>query len=271
MRRRRWIALSLAVLAAGTAGCAAFDLLKPHVNRVTPRIQSVDLAGVDMQFDVDVSSPVALTGTEPTLAYTLEIEGEQLASGDRISTQTNAERGIVTAQVPVRVEYADLIRLVGRMANASEVAYRVSGEVDVLGGAVDGSTPVRIPFSTDGKLPVVRVPTISVVDVGTPQFDLSGDASIDVQVRVTNPNAFGFGLAGLGYGLELGGVRLAELTATSNGGVEAGKTRGAALSGVIASADVLGGLFKGGSLDGVRVVPRGRFETPWGSVRLDND
>ena len=234
--------LAAALIAAPLLTACQGTGLKPVVEDVRPRIVGLDLDGVDVAFDVDVRNPLPVSLTTPRMDWTLGVQGSTLASISDAQTASLPAGRTGTAEIPMRVRYTDLLNVLGSLRGVNEADYSLKGAftVPVLGA------PIRIPFSHAGSLPIVQPPTFSVVDVQSRGFSLSG-TGVDVDLDMTNPNVFGVGIDGLGYGLSLGGVELASLTAGTGGEVGAGQTRRLRLSGAVTALSALEGLLSGRS------------------------
>jgi LEA14-like dessication related protein len=173
----------------------------------------------------------------------------------------------VSASVPIRVPYATLITAIGGLGGKTEVEYTLRGDVAVplQGGSTD---PFRIPWSTTGTLPVVKAPKFSGASLEDPDLGTDGSASVAVTATVENPNGFEMNLDGLGYALEVGGVRIGSLAMDSRGAVGPGASRRVGLTGSVSAMEVVSGLLRGGRSSGVRVVAIGALRTPFGPLQL---
>ncbi len=251
--------LTLTVGACGTLPKG----VAPEVVGVSPRIASVDLKGVDLVFDVRVDNPLPVAINAPGYGYAVSIEGRPFVDGTAKTGADLPPAGVGTAPVPIRLDYRQLFDMYEGLEGKNEIAYRLVATLDVpvLG------TIQKLPFGHDGTLPVVRAPTISVVSVDSSGLSLSG-ASVTIDADLTNPNAFGVGLAELGYALRLGGKSAGRLSASTAGLVGPGESRRLKLVGELSTGGALEGLISGAGGRTPRIAPTGSFSTPWGQVKM---
>lgn len=264
IRRRTALGLTLAALAGLGGGCAALGDFAPRVDRVVPRITGLDLEGVDVVFDVQGSSAVPLNASSPPLTYRLDVAGKRLTSGRGAGASVEGRR--IRAELPVRVGFAELAGLLGSLRGRDEAPYELTGSFEIP-ALIGGGSPLEVPFSHAGTLPIPKPPKIRVQDVRTADVGLGG-ATLELDVELANPNGFALGLEQLGYDLTLGGTSLGGLRATTDGKVPARGSRSLTLSADVSSGRTLQALLGGVSPADARVVPTGSFDTPWGAVRL---
>ncbi len=252
--------LALTVVLA--AGCAGVEGMKPSVDSVSSRIDGIDLEGVDLMFDIGVRNPLPMNLKTPAMRYSFAVQGTQIASSNT-GVKANLPGGRVgSVKIPVRIGYRELARIVGDLSGVAEANYAFEGAFDI---PVLGSN-ITLPFRHQGTFPVVRPPSFSGVRVGTSGLSLSG-GRVTIDATMTNPNAFGIDVAGLGYALRLGDVSLAGLSASTGGKVRAGASQGIRLTGEITAQDALRKLL-GGGLGRARLKPTGSIGTPFGPLRL---
>jgi len=238
-------------------------MAKPEVKRVQPKIKGIDLDGVSMQFDLDVSNPYPIPLRSDGLSYRLAVSGTELLDS-KTTDPINVPAGQTSnVSLPVRVSYGKLWSAVKGLKDASEAPYELGASADFV---VFGR-PRSLPFKHRGKLPILRPPTfadpkVSVSKQGLTQMKLAVDANMQ------NPNAFDLGVEELGYEVKIGEWSLGNIQATTDGKVGAGQTSRVRLSGEVSGANALRQLLGGKSLGRPHISPTGTLTTPYGPVRL---
>lgn len=240
-------------------GCSSLD--RPEIRGVRPRITAIDLQGVSLIFDVDVSNPYPFALRTPKFDYGLDVEGNEF-----IKAQAPTEVDLPalkggTLALPARFGYAELWRTFQALRDASEVKYRLHGKfmLAALGQNFD------LPLSHDGTFPVLRLPKVSVVNVGMSDVSVSS-AKLTVEATLHNPNVFALGVNGIGYAIKLGEVPVANVTATTADTIAAGGAGKLTLAGEITAKSALLKLLAGSSLGEPAVSLGGAIQTPYGAV-----
>jgi LEA14-like dessication related protein len=252
-----------AILVALLAGCATLSLVRPQIQGVHPRITGIDFLGLNMAFDLDVYNPNPIALRQPHLRYALNVEGNRFFQSETTSLNDVPARGVGTVTFPVRLSYLDLLQAYHVLAGKPEADYRLEGAMIF---PVRGRN-LELPFSHSGAFPILRPPTFS--DVRVRLGDVSPtNTRIDIDAAVKNPNVFPLGLNDLGYVLDLGGIRLGDLSTQNGGAVGAGQTQRLHLSGETSLVSAIVQLMKGGNLGEARLLPYGSVQTPYGAASL---
>lgn len=253
--------LSLVISLSLVGGCSA--LQRPEIRAVRPHVTGIDLEGVNLTFDVDVSNPYPMALRTPRFTYGLDIEDAEFIKS-QAPVEIDVPAGQVgTAKLPVRVEYAQLWRTYQTLANSNEVKYRLHGTVPV---SALGQTH-ELPLSHSGTFPVFRLPRIDVENVDFSDVSLTR-AKAAVAATLRNPNAFALGAKGLGYALVLGDTPVGNLSAATPASIPAGGTGELKLNGEITARSALARILQGGGFGDAKVTPTGTVETPFGPVKL---
>lgn len=260
---RRLLAVALFTALAGCSVPVFDSLARPEVKDLRPRITGIDFQGINLAFDVDVANPYPVAIRTPRFKYGIEIAGTQLMASDVATSLDLPASGIGTATLPVRVQYADLLKLYGDLSGVAESDYKLTGAI--LLGAMGHD--FELPLSYTGKFPVLKVPTFTAVKIQTPSVSM-GRASVSVDAEIGNPNIFALGLDRLGYGLKLGDVQVGGITASTGGSVAAGGKGALTLTGEISATNAVIQLLTGSKLGAALIQPQGMISTPYGRVSL---
>ncbi len=250
------VALAIMML----SGCAS---MRPTIESVTPRIDSIDFSGVTLAFDVDVRNPNPIKLKAPAYSYAVEIADSPFFSGDADAPLELPAGRTGTVTLPARINYVDLWNSFRSLADESEVPYNLSGvlQFDLPVGQAE------LPLSHQGTFPVLRPPKFSVVDKNVSDVSLS-QAKVAVQVDVENPNTFSLGIAGVGYDLTIGEIALGKVSADSPAAIGAEESGRLTLTGEISAKGALMQLLRGDDLGAAKLSPNGSVVTPFGDVPL---
>jgi hypothetical protein len=183
---------------------------------------------------------------------------------DTKTTSGVAIKAAAKSAVPVafQIPLARLFSSVKDAVDAKEIACRLEGGITVAGGVLGD---LRLPFATDGKLPIPRPPKLSLGDLSVVKFDLRS-AKIKLALGVENPNVFALSKLGGGLKLTIEGHDVGGVDAAIDGDIAAGKEGSGALTTEIKVLELLPKL-RGSSL-GVKLAGDLGAETPFGPLKL---
>jgi LEA14-like dessication related protein len=198
------------VLLLSLAGCAEVGKVigasfeRPRLVFESWEPRDVDLEGATVALRWRIDNPNAVGLRVIDLDYRLDVETHRAVTGSAGGGIRIPSRGSAPIELPVRVRYADVPPIAQALFTKETLAWRVSGEaaIDTPVGAI------RIPFSHDGSLPSPRPPRVSIEGLSVHDASLGG-LTLDVRLRVENPNAFPLPLGALSYGLRLSGAEVA--------------------------------------------------------------
>jgi LEA14-like dessication related protein len=199
-------ALIAASLLLGLAGCAevgkvigaSFERPRLVFEGWEPR--EVDLEGVTLGLRWRIDNPNSVGLRLVGLDYRLDLEGHQAVTGSAGGGIRIPSRGSAPVDLPVHLRYADVPPIVESLFTRETLLWRISGEV-----AIDTPVgPIRIPFAHEGRTPAPRPPRVAIEGLSVHDASLTG-LTLDVKLRIDNPNAFPLPLGTLAYGLRVAG------------------------------------------------------------------
>lgn len=256
------IALALLALVA-TVGCNGLAVNTPTIEAIRPRIVGLDFEAVDLEFDVDVRNPYSIPIKTPRFRYGMDVEGSNLFEGQEHPSGIDLPAdGLGTATLPVRLTYMEVVKVFQSLMNTNEAGYRLHGAflLEAMGKTHE------LPMEKEGRFPVLKVPRFTVGEV---EKDASlTEVRLSIDAEVENPNVFPVGIGDLGYGIDFGTIRAANLTARTEGQIPAEGKGTVRLEGKVSGLDAVRQLLGGGELGDARLLPTGSIATPYGDVRL---
>jgi LEA14-like dessication related protein len=203
--RRPWRpAACLAALLA--CSCAMLQqmaaLQAPTLSASGVRLTGLSFEAANLVLDVAVQNPNPLAVPLSGFDYDLRVEGHSLFRGNQASKQTVAAGGRSVIQIPVTLAFRDLYEAVAAMKSRDSADYRIdcglSFDVPVLGA-------VRVPASFSGRLPAVKAPAVKIQSLKVKKTGLTG-ADLELNLAVSNPNVFSFGVRRLAYDFKVNGL-----------------------------------------------------------------
>jgi LEA14-like dessication related protein len=250
--RSRCLAAAIA-LAIWTAGCA-----RPKVESVGMNVQRIDFEGVQLKFDVTVSNPLPVDLAVPAGGYAVDLAGKEFIKSDRVPHADLPSGGAGHVTLPVALRNVDLFKLANNLRGKSSIPYEMHGHVLVT---VAGEQ-LRLPFSQQGDVPILTMPTFSVRDV---KYD---GKSVSIETEVNNPNIFPIGVQDLDYAVRLGDIELANVRTKPADLIPAGGSGVVTLTSSVNATGAARQMLQGVPAGGGLLRPRGVLRTPYGTVRL---
>jgi LEA14-like dessication related protein len=203
--------LLVTACAIGLSGCALLDSLLAPSNRPTAtlvgvRITDFSLSDLTVVLDVAVKNPYGVALPLANIDYAFASQGQPFLKGQAPLQGSIPAGQSKTFALPTKVVFAELLKLLTSVRPGAIIPYRAT-----LGLSVNAPVlgPLRLPLEKDGTLPVPAPPSVSVASVGWTNVSLAGASGV-LKLRVANPNAFAFDVAGLDYDIKLGSFPLAK-------------------------------------------------------------
>jgi LEA14-like dessication related protein len=215
--RRRLVVVRLFVgclfigCALGLPGCALLESLLGPAGQPTASVTGVRIADLSLQeltlvFDVAVKNPYTVPLPLANIDYAFASQGQPFLKGQAALQGTIPAGQSKTLSLPAKVVFVDLLRFLQSVRPGAIIPYHATFGLSV-NAPVLGT--VRLPLEKQGTLPVPAPPAVSVASVGWKNVSLAGATGV-LALRVTNPNAFAFDVAGLDYDIKLAGFPLAK-------------------------------------------------------------
>lgn len=196
-------ALALAACSHARPPPAPVPVERPLVAFEAAKVEGLGFLGADLAFRGRVENPNPTPLSVIRVEYALELERTPAARGAveaavAVPAADAAGPGIATVLLPVRLDYAAVPGVARTLARDREAEYALGGAVVFLTAAGE----VRVPIGASGRFPVPRAPRFHVEKVllrsASPR-----EVQLEMQLDVTNRNAFALPAGRIGYGLHL--------------------------------------------------------------------
>lgn len=194
--------LALLPACAGLQDLARASLKRPVLHLRSASVQALDLEGATLAFTWDVENPNGFGVDLARVAWSIDVEGARLASGDLPGGLAVPANGVAPVSFPVRVRFADVPGIVALLGGGRDrIRYALAGNIGVRTplGVID------LPLSHEDALRLPDLPRFAVEGITVRSASFTGVA-VDVRLRVRNPNAFALPPGRLDYALAIGGV-----------------------------------------------------------------
>lgn len=177
------------------------NVQKPSVRYSSMSIEDISFSDVTLIFDFDVTNPNSFGVSADQYQYEFFINGNEFVTGIQNEKFRIANNSTTTIQVPVSLTFSEVFETVSSVARQDSMAYRLSTEVQF---DIAGLGKQRVPVSTQGELPIPKMPRIELNSFEVEDLSLMG-ADLVAAFRIENPNPFGISFANTFYNIEVNG------------------------------------------------------------------
>ena len=144
----------LLTLLAGCAGLGVGDVMRsPDVSIVGAELTNSGLEGADVLFEFEVDNPNGVALVLDGLDYRLRLNDKPLLDGRQDDRTQIAARSESRVDLPVRIRYADLLRVLETLDGDDSPSYEIQADfrfaVPVLGS-------ITVPVTRKGELSLDR-------------------------------------------------------------------------------------------------------------------
>lgn len=249
------------------AACAGLMACTPTVKPVGMDVDELTWEQIDAHVDLRADNPWPIDLTVLEVDYTVQVDGDVVATGTITEPQTIPARGRLKVPLPVSIDTESALQALTEPTDDATTGAVLSGTVTVdtpLG-------PTVLPIELDREIPVLEEPRLKRPWTRVEQIDLArGTVDLVVGFKVVNPNAIALSARRVDYGVSFSGVKLVtgqkprlDLTAEGPSAIE--------LPVHIDVSAVGRGIVKAlesGRISGA-VWLDGMVQTPWEPLRLD--
>ncbi|HDQ44662.1 MAG TPA: hypothetical protein ENN17_04070 [bacterium] len=198
--------LSGCVLAGMISGCSFFQQMaqiqKPTADAAGVRLTGLGLEGVDLVLDLNVTNPNPLAVRLAGFDYDLSLDAASFLKGNQRQPLSIPAQGTGRVEIPFSLNFREIYQTYQSLRNSDSVDYAISAGL-TFDLPVIGAT--RIPVRTSGRLPLVKIPKISVSGLRIAKMGFTG-ADLELDVMVDNPNTFSFMLGAFDYDFRVNGL-----------------------------------------------------------------
>lgn len=213
-RSMRWLQSAGVASAVLLAGCSyLFSLIdKPTVTFRRCDITDVSFTAIGAKFIFDVQNPNSFGVDLARLTYQINIDGHELAEGRAEQPFHVPANGTGEVVLPVTVRFADFAASVESVFQKDTLPYTIRTRL----GFATSAGVLEVPIATSGTFPAPRLPDVSLASAGARDLGPTG-ATLVLDLRIRNPNAFPVPLGALSYHVSINGTEIA------NGGASPGR------------------------------------------------
>jgi LEA14-like dessication related protein len=226
MKRKKNLALGIALLALLMGLVSCVEVAEPEVTFVNQTVDNISLEAVDLGLHFDVKNPNPIGIDRADLDYTLSLNNQKLTGGVAPDVSLPANK-TSRLSLPLEINYLNIFKTVTSLSDAvtqgqAKLPYALDGKMTFY----IFSVPVKVPVKVQGELPLPRVPDISIANIKLDKYDWASQQLIfSINLNVKNSNDFALPINELIYTLNLNNTAVAQAeTKTFNKTALPGKT-----------------------------------------------
>lgn len=197
------------------------NIRQPAVSISSARLTGLSFDKADLQVDIDINNPNSLAIDLSAFDYEVLINGKSFLSGTENQGLNIAANKSSTIQLPVSLRFNDILSTFRELKSSDSIRYQIKSG---LSFDLPMSGSIRVPVSKNGTFPNLKMPSVQLASVRLNDLSFSA-ASVDVQIKVDNPNSWSLDLLKMDYRLTVNDMDWIE-GASSAGQAIAGKKSG---------------------------------------------
>jgi LEA14-like dessication related protein len=145
--------LTVLIFVIPLSSCSTINVIPPEVNLMRVDVQDATLSHVNLLAELRVFNPNEKAVTIQGVDYTLHLEGTKVFSGwsNQSLIIEPQEYGLFTLRLSSA--YWDIIQLLKKLPNKSDVAFSMQGSIRVGGSSMFAQ---RFSFDKEGVIPLQK-------------------------------------------------------------------------------------------------------------------
>ncbi|MDR2900434.1 MAG: LEA type 2 family protein [Treponema sp.] len=210
------------VLSFLLVSCASLQEVfkEPEFSFDSFKISKINFDSIDLLFTYKIDNPNLFGITLPRFAYNLFIEDASFISGTSAEPIQIDRQASHFVDIPVTLLYEDLVKSISILADQNEAAYQIDTdfflEVPVIGER-------NIPLSHSGKIPILKLPEISLNEVKSVSTNPLSPA-VELSVNIINKNIFAISPDTFNFAVLLNDKQITESSQNNIAPLEPGKS-----------------------------------------------
>jgi LEA14-like dessication related protein len=185
--------------------CATLQKLakiqKPAISVKSVRISDFSFKKLDLTFDINIENPNDLSVSLAGFDYDFWLNDASFIKGKNERALTIDGLASNTIDIPLELQFQDIYQTYKAVKDQDSLQYKM-----ILGFNLNlpilGET--RIPVNHNGHVPMLKLPELKFRNIHIKKMGLT-KSEILLNIKLNNPNFFGFNLKYLSYDLKVAG------------------------------------------------------------------
>jgi len=198
----------------------------PDVKLKSVAFSSIDFNGLTLINNVEVKNNISINIPLPRIDWNLAVANNPFINGAINSGGSLQSRGTTEVQFPVSFTYADLIKVITSL-NDNNARYKIKMTAYI---PVPGLGELSWPLEHEGKLPILRLPNVSVAAAPTVSFTYGSapgiptGGKVEFALNVKNNSNIAVKINDLSYVLKINNTSLQKVGVVGNPTINSGAT-----------------------------------------------
>ena len=214
---------------------------KPEVTLKSVEFTSIDFTGLTLLSKVDVKNNYIINVPLPKIDWDLFVIGNPFVKGVVQSNGSLKSLESTEVQFPVSFKYTDLLKAVTAL-NDDNARYKIKMTASIQ---VAEFGELSWPFEHEGKIPIMRVPRITVaaapkvsITYGSGTIPIPTGGKIEFALNIKNNSNIAVKVNNFSCDLKIGNSSLLKGGVTGNPGINAGATETIPFSFSLSTVDI---------------------------------
>jgi LEA14-like dessication related protein len=196
MIQQRWNTMrNIGIIGVFTAalllsGCAAvqqaIQTVQPQLELKKVYVTGITFEAIDLAADIGIHNPNPVGINLVGFDYELKINATSFLKGQQEKGAKIAALGDSDLQIPVKLNYKNIYNTFKTLQDQDKAAYELGCGVSFN---LPGLGKLRLPLSTQGDLPMVKLPDVTVRNLKLDKLNLTG-AKMELELGLKNSNPF---------------------------------------------------------------------------------
>jgi LEA14-like dessication related protein len=186
--------------------CAALknivDIKKPEVRIDNVSVSSLSFESIGLVFDIGITNPNQLSVKLGGFDYSLSLDDQNFLNGEKNEEVYIESLQKSSIKIPMTLNFQEIYKSYQALDSKDSVRYQLKAGL-IFDLPVLGNT--RIPVQTDGEIPLLKLPSITISSLSLNNFSFTG-ASLDLKLLIKNPNPISIGTKQLNYYFSVNGL-----------------------------------------------------------------
>jgi LEA14-like dessication related protein len=173
----------------------AVQVKEPIVKSENLRISSLSFEEIELEFDLIIENPNAVSLTFSKLEYNVNIESQSFINGkvDKKFDIVALDKSKII--IPVKLIYKNILSTFSDLLNKDEISYEIKCQAFLYLPIIND---IKIPISVSGKIPLPKFPKLEIVSLEKSNLNLLG-VDLTLKVKMKNPNFFNLKITDFAY------------------------------------------------------------------------
>jgi LEA14-like dessication related protein len=178
------------------------DIKEPEAKIDKVSVSSLSFESIGLLFDIGITNPNQLSVKLGGFDYNLFLDDQSFLSGEQAEEIYIQSLQKSSIKIPMQLNFKEIYKSYQALNSKDSVKYQLKAGL-IFDLPVLGNT--RIPVQTDGKIPLLKLPSITISSLSLGNLSFTG-ASLNLKLLVKNPNPVSISTEEMDYQFSVNGL-----------------------------------------------------------------